>query len=103
LPPLRGLGEISYGLYRWHWPVCVLLSPSATGLDGWSWTAVVVAVSIAPAVVSKYLVEDPIRFRATWAKGRRSGLVFSAAMVGLGLLWLGLPTPAPVTVDISGL
>lgn len=103
LPPLRRLGEVSYSLYLWHWPVCVLLAPSATELDGWAWTALVFAASTALAVVSKYLIEDPIRFRAMWAKGRRGGLVFAAAMVGLGLLWLVLPAPAPVTVDISGL
>lgn len=102
-PPLRWLGEISYSLYLWHWPVCVVLSPSGTGLEGWPWTALVVTVSIGLAVVSKYLIEDPIRFRARWAEGRRGGLVFAAAMVGLGSLWLVLPAPAPVTVDVVDL
>ncbi|WP_027928046.1 acyltransferase family protein [Amycolatopsis benzoatilytica] len=101
--PLRWLGEVSYSLYLWHWPVRVLLSPSVTGLAGWSWTALVVAVSIALAIASKHLVEDPVRFRARWARGRRGGLVFAAALAGLGVLWLVLPAPAPVTVDLGGL
>ncbi|WP_026929794.1 acyltransferase family protein [Glycomyces tenuis] len=99
--PLRWLGLVSYSLYLWHWPVIVLLSPEATGLDGWSWTATVCAVSIALAALSKYLVEDPIRFRAGWARDRRGALAFAAAMAVLALLWMLLPEPAPPVVDVT--
>jgi hypothetical protein len=30
-------------------------------------------------------------------------LVFAAVMIGLAVLWLALPAPAPVTIDITGL
>ncbi|MCD0443052.1 acyltransferase [Glycomyces sp. A-F 0318] len=101
--PLRWLGLVSYSLYLWHWPVIVLLSPEATGFGRWSWTALVCAVSIALAAVSKYLVEDPIRYRAGWARGRRGALALTAAMVALALLWTLLPEPAPPVVDVGGL
>ncbi len=101
--PLRWLGLISYSLYLWHWPVFVLLSPQRTGLGGWSWTLVVCAVSIGLAALSKYLVEDPIRFRAEWARGRGGLLAFAALMAGLTMLWLALPAPAPPTIDITEL
>ncbi|GAB4085654.1 acyltransferase [Myceligenerans cantabricum] len=105
--PLRWLGGISYSLYLWHWPVVVLLSPEATGLEGgpWAttvWTTTVWAVSLALAAASKYLVEDPVRFRATWARGRRGALVLGAVTLGLALLWL-LPAPAPAEIDVSEL
>jgi peptidoglycan/LPS O-acetylase OafA/YrhL len=31
LPPLRGLGLISYGVYLWHWPVYLMLTPGRVG------------------------------------------------------------------------
>jgi peptidoglycan/LPS O-acetylase OafA/YrhL len=94
--PLQWFGLISYSLYLWHWPVFVLFSPHF----GW---LVAVAVSIGLAVLSKYLVEDPIRFRATWARGRSGLVAFAALMIGLAVLWLVLPAPAPPLIDITGL
>jgi peptidoglycan/LPS O-acetylase OafA/YrhL len=101
--PLRWLGLVSYSLYLWHWPVIVLLSPERTGLGAWPLTAVVCAVSIGLAALSKYLVEDPIRFRAGWSRGRSGLVAFGALMIGLAVLWTALPAPAPVTIDITGL
>ncbi|MGI5230395.1 acyltransferase family protein [Actinoallomurus sp. CA-142502] len=97
--PLRGLGLISYSLYLWHWPVFVLLSAQR----GWVRTVAACAVSIGLAVLSKYLVEDPIRFRAGWATRRSGLLAFAAVMAGLAVLWSVLPAPAPVTIDIGRL
>lgn len=101
--PLRWLGLISYSVYLWHWPIIVLFSPERTGLDGWVHTLVVYAASIGLAALSKYLVEDPIRFRAQWARGRGGLSAFIALMIGLAVLWLAVPAPAPVTIDITQL
>ncbi|MCT2583498.1 acyltransferase family protein [Actinophytocola gossypii] len=96
--PLRWLGLVSYSLYLWHWPVLVLLAP-----DGWPGTAVACGVSVGLAALSKYLVEDPIRFRATWARGRSGTFAFAAVMVVLAVLWLVLPAPAPPTIEVTDL
>jgi peptidoglycan/LPS O-acetylase OafA/YrhL len=101
--PLRGLGLISYSLYLWHWPVLALLSPHGTANPGWGKTAVVFASSIGLATLSKHLIEDPIRFRARWARGRRGLLAFTALTLALAGVWLLVPAPAPVTIDITGL
>lgn len=98
--PLRWLGLVSYSLYLWHWPVIVVLSPHLTEPVR---TVVVFAVSISVAALSKYLVEDPIRFRAGWARGRTGSLAFTALMVGMAALWLLLPAPAPPVVDVTDL
>ncbi|MEG8183208.1 acyltransferase [Nocardia terpenica] len=101
--PLRWLGLISYSLYLWHWPVLVLLFPHRPAPMQWSAVIVVCAVSVAAATLSKYLVEDPIRFRARWARGRRGLMAFALVMIGLAVLWLTVPAPAPVTIDITEL
>ena len=59
--PLQWIGLISYGLYLWHWPVFVVLSPQRSHLDGYVLFALRVAVTLLFATVSYYLVEQPIR------------------------------------------
>ena len=34
LAPVVWLGRISYGIYLWHWPAIVILSPERTGIEG---------------------------------------------------------------------
>ena len=56
--PLAYLGIISYGLYLWHRPVMRTFTDS--GLGGVPWAvAVMFAVSIALAFVSRRFIEDP--------------------------------------------
>ncbi len=100
--PLQWLGLVSYSVYLWHWPILVLL-PERPGFDGWVRTLAVCAASIALATLSKHLVEDPIRFRARWARGRTGLLAFVVLMLGLLLLWQAVPGPAPVTIDVTQL
>jgi peptidoglycan/LPS O-acetylase OafA/YrhL len=59
--PLVGLGLISYGVYLWHWPVYVVMSPDRIGWDGWPLLAARIGVTLAIALVSYRLVEQPIR------------------------------------------
>jgi peptidoglycan/LPS O-acetylase OafA/YrhL len=61
LRPLVWIGTISYGLYLWHWPIYLAMTPSRTGLDGNRLTLARIGVSILFATVSYYLVERPIR------------------------------------------
>jgi len=59
--PLRGIGLISYGLYLWHYPVYVYVSPDRVGLDGGSLLALRTVATFAIAGVSYFLVERPVR------------------------------------------
>ena len=61
--PIMALGLISYGLYLWHWPVYVTLTPARTGLDGWTLLSLRIAVSVAFGIASYFLIEKPIRHR----------------------------------------
>ena len=62
--PLRWLGRISYGLYLWHWPIFLLLTPARAGTDGVILLALRIMVSLAVATVSYEFIEQPIRQRA---------------------------------------
>ena len=74
-PPLRWLGIISYGVYLWHWPIFVLLTPDRVGLDAYALFALRVAVTLSAATASYVLVELPVRrgkllrSRAGWVLG----------------------------------
>jgi len=69
--PLRWLGERSYGIYLWHWPVIELMRP---GVDiSWTGPGVVVAqaaIVLSAAALSYRFVEQPIRTREPAAAAR---------------------------------
>ena len=91
--PLAWVGTLSYGLYLWHWPVYVVLTPERTGIDGLTLLAARIAVSAAIAYASFRLVEDPLRHRVPWVRGRQGAVVLVASLAGvLTLLWV-LPQP----------
>jgi peptidoglycan/LPS O-acetylase OafA/YrhL len=59
--PLPAVGRVSYGLYLWHWPVYVVLTPARSDLDGAALLAVRLAATFALAGLSYRLVEQPLR------------------------------------------
>lgn len=76
--PLTALGRISYGVYLYHWPLYLWISPRRLGLDPWPTTAVRVAVTLVVATASFLLIER--RITAGSGPARRT------AAVGLGSL-----------------
>ncbi|MFM9134521.1 MAG: acyltransferase family protein [bacterium] len=59
--PIVALGIISYGVYLWHWPLILWLTPLATGLDGPSLDALRVGATLVIAIASYLAVERPIQ------------------------------------------
>jgi len=57
--PLRWIGDRSYGIYLWHWPLLVLLT-AVFGTPAWL-GVVALALTIACAAASHRWVEDPVR------------------------------------------
>ncbi|MCU1369445.1 MAG: acyltransferase family protein, partial [Ilumatobacteraceae bacterium] len=102
--PLRGLGLISYGLYLWHWPVYVVLSPSRTGLDGPVLLAVRLVVTFAISIASWALLERPIRSQrpAGWWSGRR-GAASALGAMALAVVVLLAATAGAVDLPTEGL
>jgi len=87
LPPLRGLGLISYGVYLWHWPVYLVLTPDRTGWDGYGLFAARVLVTLAIAVASYQLIEMPVRrgalrqWRASWTLAPSAAACLAVGLV----------------------
>jgi len=78
--PLRWIGERSYGLYLWHYPVIVLTSPAVDtdGADPVRMLLQVLATFVLASLSLKY-IENPIRhngfrhaFSGWWGKGRQN-------------------------------
>ncbi|HET8988129.1 MAG TPA: acyltransferase family protein [Humibacillus sp.] len=79
------LGDISFGLYLWHFPLVVLV-PVVLSVTGWTTAAVVLAATLLLAVISHHLLERPVldaprvQPRAMLA----SGLALVMLVVGVG-------------------
>jgi peptidoglycan/LPS O-acetylase OafA/YrhL len=59
--PFTLLGTVSYGVYLWHWPVNVALSPERVHLRGFGLHALHFVCTFAIAGVSYWFLERPIR------------------------------------------
>jgi peptidoglycan/LPS O-acetylase OafA/YrhL len=116
LRPLVWLGEISYSLYLFHWPVCVLLNNSLRdAVPPAGRIAIAVSLSILLAGLSRELVELPF-LRGTRVSShasvvvqsqRRLSLAFGALLsvaAGVLLLWsdiaVGNTTPLIADADM---
>ncbi|TQL48905.1 peptidoglycan/LPS O-acetylase OafA/YrhL [Homoserinimonas aerilata] len=77
--PLRWIGERSYGLYLWHWPVHVLLLaalPHEAAITAPSWLlgTIALVITVAASAASHRFVEQPVRrlgFRGALRAGWR--------------------------------
>ena len=100
--PIKFLGDISYSLYLWHWPIIILapwvLRQNLTTTD----RVAIIAVAVVLAWLSKRYVEDPIRFGSLSTKRNRTQLLTAAgAMTAVLALALGSAVYAQSQVDAS--
>jgi len=59
--PLRHIGLVSYGIYLYHWPIFLWLSPRNTGLSDAMLFAPRVAISVGLAELSFRYMERPVK------------------------------------------
>ncbi len=107
-PVLRWIGQRSYGIYLWHWPVLMVTRPQLDlSLTGWRLDVLRVAITVAIAAVSYRLVERPIidRGLAGWMRGMlRPRPRPARALAGVGGLavataFVAALVLAPPTID----
>jgi len=115
LQPLRYLGQRSYGIYLWHWPIFMITRP---GIDI-GWTGVVafifqMTLTLCAAEMSYRYLEMPIRNGAlsrTWKLWKSEGVamkkaglyggVSAAVVIALGLGLAAIP-PVDATTYLGG-
>ena len=68
--PLRGIGELSYSFYLWHWPVLILAAAWAGHPLGPRVDVALLGAALVLAAVTYRFVENPVR-TAHWAFGSR--------------------------------
>ncbi len=93
LPPLQWLGQRSYSVYLWHWPILLFISPLLS--DHPINTLVLVALIVAVAAIAFVLVEDPLRRqgRRHWRLPiRLGGPILASGCVGLAAFGLSYTT-----------
>ncbi|MCR8669841.1 acyltransferase family protein [Agrococcus sp. HG114] len=87
-PLVQRLGDISYSLYLWHWPVAVLLNPYHRPIELPSvHSLVVLGISLALAALTWRFVEQPFRQTTPdrpWSS-MRGGLVLACCCLFLAV------------------
>jgi peptidoglycan/LPS O-acetylase OafA/YrhL len=75
--PVQFLGDVSYSVYLWHWPL-IVFAPFVVAADGAVTKVAIAAGSILAAWLTKRLVEDPAR-TTPLLTGRGARVTFAAA------------------------
>lgn len=107
--PFTAVGNVSYSLYLWHWPLIVIATYVFNGLTTWQGLAVV-AVSFLPAIVSYRHLERPI-LKSEYLQNKGRAIYFGlittccAALAASAILLIPQPVNAvgytPALVDLS--
>jgi peptidoglycan/LPS O-acetylase OafA/YrhL len=79
LAPVQRLGDISYSVYLWHWPL-IVFAPFVIAADGLPVKLGIVALTLVLAALTKRFVEDPAR-TTPLLTARGAGWTFAAAGV----------------------
>ena len=104
LPPMVSLGNISYSLYLWHWPL-LIIAAGVWGELGLIGGLMVVAISILPAWGSYVAVERPVqnRLKEVDSKGAVFGVgaILTAGGAAAALIIALMVPPVPPASDIE--
>ncbi|GAA3542816.1 acyltransferase [Aeromicrobium flavum] len=101
--PVQVVGDWSYPIYLWHWPL-VVIAPLALGADqSWATDAFVLVATVALAGLTVRFVEKPLRFHPRVVARKRAtfAMLAVATVLSCGSAWA--LTAAPDDASSSGL
>ncbi len=98
--PLRWVGERSYAMYLWHWPLLVLLAGGAAAVT-WPAGLAVLVLTVAAAEFSYRWVETPVRRHGFRGCAARLGHALTGSARGRTAALAGLAASALVVGGTS--
>jgi peptidoglycan/LPS O-acetylase OafA/YrhL len=96
--PLVGLGLISYGLYLYHWPIFLVLTPERTDLGTVPLFALRVTATLAVALASYHLLEQPVRRHRVLRNRRTIGVAVAGGIASVLVATLAVTWSPPKTL-----
>ena len=91
--PFTYVGEISYGLYLWHWPLFVFLNAERTGLGEIPLLVVRLVLTFALAAFSYRFIEQPVRTQSLQRRlGRTRAITAWSLVIPVVLAAVLVPT-----------
>ena len=92
--PVLRVGDLSYSLYLWHWPMLVFAAELFGPLSATE-GLLVVALAFVPSIVTERLVERPIRLGPRFAPWRAGLALGGVLMLASTVVALGVARSAP--------
>lgn len=92
LKPVEWVGDASYSIYLWHWPVLVIAPVAVGSALAWPQKLVALAVVILLAGASRRWVEEPLRRWPALVGSTRNTFALLALFIAsvVGAAWLGI-------------
>ncbi len=89
--PFRFIGDISYSIYLWHWPLLIIPTIALGGVEpSLRWRLVLAAIAVGLSVLSYRFIERPFRESTRikgWRVRRTVGFALATAVVIAGISW----------------
>ena len=100
--PMVWVGQRSYGIYLWHWPMLVLINAEFGPLSAPARFAVLLA-SVGAAALSFHYLENPVRQSQWLAAVPRRSLALGASLVAVGALAAVVMINLPHDIEGGGI
>lgn len=90
--PVQFVGDVSYSIYLWHWPLVIVVGAVFSEVPLWLRCIGIIIATVVLAVVTERFVERP--FRRPRGMFRRKAVTFGAMVVGVAVIMAVVLPPA---------